>query len=134
MIQPVTPGPVRKLAERNATNLPPGSGAATMASFAKLKTCAVTCTTVKKTIDQATLCCANRSAAAGSRRAETIGTDLVERDTLCERDLNRVRGVWVSCWSAGGVGDELTTPLSGPRRRMEMKFRQTGRRMNAASR
>src|SRR6266850_3395947 len=55
MIQPVTPGPVAKLASRKATNLalPVFASVSASASLAKLTMCATTWMTVPTTIDQA---------------------------------------------------------------------------------
>ena len=55
IIQPVTPGPVAKLALRKATNLAPPvlASVSAIASLAKLTMCARTWTAVPATIDQA---------------------------------------------------------------------------------
>lgn len=93
MIQPVAPGPVRKLAERKATIRWPVVFAwgSAMAILAKLNMCDTMWMIVQKTMDHAV--------------------------ALCK----------VMLLSKG------MTSLSEVRRRREMKFRQTGRRMKMTS-
>ena len=100
MIQPVRPGPVRKLAPRK----PMKPVFVDSARRVKLTMCATMCTPVKKTIDQATALSGRLSVARQSQRARKV-----------------------MLLSNG------TTAASGVRRRSEMKLRQTGRRMQAAS-